>query len=210
MRVEIWSDLICPWCYIGKRQFEAALRDFPAAPSVEIVWRSFELDPQAPTTYPGTLNDLLARKYGASPEQAAEMNARVATAAKAVGLHYDLVHARPGNTFAAHQLCHLGVELGLGHSIMEQLMHGYFTQRLPIGNREALLDAVAAAGMAREQASAALDQATYAAAVRADEERAAALGVRSVPCFVFDGVSAVVGAQPAEALLQALRRAAST
>lgn len=107
MQIEIWSDMICPWCYIGKRRFEKALMQFGQRDNINLIWRSFELDPAAPPRYPGTLNEMLAHKYGVSLQQAAEMNVRVTGLAAEVGLEYRLTDARPGNTFDAHRLLHL-------------------------------------------------------------------------------------------------------
>ena len=107
MHVEIWSDIICPWCYIGKRRFEQALAQFPHHENVNVIWRSFELDPNAPQQYSGTLDEMLARKYRVSLQQAQAMNARVTGVAREVGLVYRLADARPGNTCDAHRLLHL-------------------------------------------------------------------------------------------------------
>ena len=114
MQIEIWSDVICPWCYIGKRRFEQALSAFPARDQVEVVWRSFELDPGAPQQYPGTLDELLANKYGVSAQQAAAMNARVTGIAQEVGLEYRLSQARPGNTFAGETCAGIRLDRGRG------------------------------------------------------------------------------------------------
>jgi len=103
MQIEIWSDVICPWCYIGKRRFEKALAQFGDREHINVIWRSFELDPKAPKQHPGTLNELLSRKYNVSLKQAGEMSARVTAHAEEVGLEYHLVNARPGNTFDAHR-----------------------------------------------------------------------------------------------------------
>lgn len=205
MRVEIWSDLICPWCYIGKRRFEAALGRFAHRDRVEVAWRSFELDPRAPLRHRGTLLDLLAKKYGVSPEQAAAMNARVTTLAAQEGLHYRLDQARPGNTFDAHRLVYFARARGLGEALVERLMQAYFSEALAIGEREALVGVAAGCGLDAAEARTALENDAYAAEVRGDERRAAELGITGVPFFVYDGRFAVSGAQPTELFVDAFR-----
>jgi len=207
MQVEIWSDVICPWCYIGKRRFEQALAQFAQREQVKIIWRSFELDPSAPQQYPGTLNDLLSKKYGVSPQQAAAMNARVTGLAKEVGLEYRLSNARPGNTLAAHRLLHFAASLQLGDRATERIMHAYFSEALPVGDRAALARLAPEFGMAENEALAMLESDAFTDAVRADEARAAAFGVSGVPFFVFDEKSGVSGAQPVEVFAEALQQA---
>lgn len=209
MQIEIWSDVICPWCYIGKRRFEQALAAFPERGQVEVIWRSFELDPGAPQQYSGTLIDLLAHKYGVSPEQAATMNARVTGIAQEAGLEYRLAQARPGNTFDAHRLLHYATAKGLGDRAAERVMQAYFSEGLPVGDRAALVKLAPEFGMNEAEAQALLQGDDYAKAVRADEERATALGITGVPFFAFDGKFGVSGAQPLEVFAQALREAAA-
>ena len=138
MQVEIWSDVICPWCYIGKRRFETALALFAHRDQVRVVWRSFELDPDAPQHYPGTLNERLATKYGVSLQQAAAMNTRVTDIAKEVGLAYRLEQAQPGNTFDAHRLLHFAAAQARSQEAGERIMHAYFCEGLAVGGRTAL------------------------------------------------------------------------
>ncbi len=209
MQIEIWSDVICPWCYIGKRRFERALAAFPQRDQVQVIWRSFELDPAAPQQYPGTLIDLLARKYGVSPEQAAGMNARVTGLAKEVGLAYRLEQARPGNTFDAHRLLHYATARGLGDCATERVMQAYFSEALPVGERAALAKLAPEFGVTEAEALALLESNDYADAVRADEERAAALGISGVPFFAFNGKFGISGAQPLETFAEAFREAAA-
>ncbi len=206
MQVEIWSDVICPWCYIGKRRFEQALAEFPQRDQVQVIWRSFELDPQAPQQYPGTLDEMLSKKYGVSPEQAAAMNARVSGIAREVGLEYRLSQARPGNTFDAHRLLHFAAERGAGDRATERIMHAYFSEALPVGDRAALAKLAPEFGIPESEAVAMLDSDAYTEAVRADEARAAGFGITGVPCFVFDAKSAISGAQPVEVFAEALRQ----
>ena len=204
MQIEIWSDVICPWCYIGKRRFERALGQFAGRDDVHVIWRSFELDPQAAQQHPGTLEDLLADKYGVSHEQAVAMNARVTALAQEEGLAYRLGQARPGNAFDAHRLLHLAVSRGVGGAAMERLMRGYFAEALPVGERAALARLAPEFGIPESEALAALEGDAYADAVRADEARAAAFGITGVPFFVFDEKSGISGAQAVEVFAEAL------
>ncbi len=207
MKVEIWSDVVCPWCYIGKRRFEAALSRFAHADQVQVVWHSFELDPTAPERQHGHPADRLAAKYGMPRERAVESMAHLTQVAAEEGLDFHLETAQSGNTFAAHRLIHLGAELGIQDAVKERLLAGYLTENAPIGERDALLRLGAEAGIPVEQAAEALAGDAFAAEVRQDEAEAAALGISGVPFFVFDRTYAVSGAQPADALLAALDQA---
>jgi predicted DsbA family dithiol-disulfide isomerase len=207
MKVEIWSDIVCPWCYIGKRRFERALERFAHQDRVEVVWRSFELDPNAPRRAEGTLEGMLAAKYGVSPDQAAAMNARVTALAAAEGLAYRLDQAQSGNTFDAHRLIHLAAAHDRQGAVKERLLRGYFTEGLAVGDPDALAAAVAEAGLPAGEVRAALAGDAYAAGVRADERRAAAFGITGVPFVVIDERYGVSGAQPAEVFLAALEQA---
>lgn len=209
MQIEIWSDVICPWCYIGKRRFEKALAQFAGRDAARIVWRSFELDRESPRQHAGTLQDLLAHKYGVSPEQAAAMNARVTGLAQAEGLAYRLDQARPGNTFDAHRLIHCAVSRGQGDRAMERIMRAYFCEALPVGERAALARLAPEFGMTESEALAVLEGDAFGDAVRADEARAAEFGISGVPFFVFDEKSGVSGAQAVEVFARALQEAAA-
>jgi predicted DsbA family dithiol-disulfide isomerase len=209
MQIEVWSDVICPWCYIGKRRFEQALAQFEQRGQIKIVWRSFELDPNAPQQYPGTLDEMLSKKYGVSPQQAAAMNARATGLAHEVGLEYRLSGARPGNTFDAHRLLHFATERELGDRATERVMQAYFSESLPAGDRHALARLAPDFGIPEAEALAMLESDAYSGAVRADEERAASFGITGVPFFVFDEKSGISGAQPVEVFADALRQAAA-
>ncbi|HEY5993696.1 MAG TPA: DsbA family oxidoreductase [Gallionellaceae bacterium] len=208
MQIEIWSDVICPWCYIGKRRFEQALAAFPQRDQVQVIWRSFELDPKAPRQYPGTLEEMLAHKYNVSPQQAAGMNARVTGIAQEAGLEYRLSQARPGNTFDAHRLLHYAESKGLGDRATERMMQAYFSEALPVGERAALARLAPEFGVTEAEALTLLEGNDYADAVRADEQRATELGISGVPFFAFNGQFGVSGAQPVETFAEALREAA--
>lgn len=209
MQIEIWSDVICPWCYIGKRRFEKALSEFEHRDGVNVIWRSFELDPRAPQQHPGTLDEMLARKYGVSPQQAQAMNARVTALARDVGLEYRLSEARPGNTLDAHRLLHFAASKQLGDRATERIMHAYFCEGLAVGDPAQLARLAPEFGIDEQEAQALLESDAYLEAVRADEARAAELGITGVPFFVFDGKSGISGAQPIEVFVEALRQARS-
>jgi predicted DsbA family dithiol-disulfide isomerase len=205
MQVEIWSDVICPWCYIGKRRFETALAGFAQRKNVDVIWRSFELDPDAPRQRPGTLAEMLAHKYGVSLQQAAAMNARVTAIAKEAGLEYRLDHARPGNTFDAHRLLHFADSKLAGDRAAESIMHGYFAEGLAVGNRAELARLAPEFGIPERDALAMLESDAYAKEVRSDEARAASFGVTGVPFFLFDEKTAVTGAQSLDVFAEALQ-----
>ncbi|HLT20587.1 MAG TPA: DsbA family oxidoreductase [Thermomicrobiales bacterium] len=207
MTVEIWADIVCPWCYIGKRRFEAALARFEHRDRVDVIWRSFELDPNAPARVEGSLDERLADKYGVSREEAAAMNAQVTAVAADEGLHYRLDIARPGNTFDAHRLIHFARAKGLQEQAQERLMRGYFTEGLDLGDPEALIAALAEIGIDANEARAVLESDAYAADVRADEQRAAMFGIRGVPFAVIDEAFGVSGAQSSDVFLSALQQA---
>ncbi len=207
MQVEIWSDVICPWCFIGKRRFELALAEFEHKENVQVIWRSFELDPQSPAVYPESLEAMLSRKYGVSLQQASAMNVRVTALAKEVGLDYHLSVARPGNTFDAHRLLHFAESRKLGDQAIERLMQAYFSESLAVGDRAALAQIAPGFGIAESHALALLSSDKFGSEVRADEARAAELGISGVPFFVFDGKTGISGAQPVEVFAEALQQA---
>ena len=207
MQVEIWSDVVCPWCYIGKRRFEAALARFAHRDQIELTWRSFELDPGAPRLLPGTLSEILARKKGMPVAQAEAMQAQLTALAAADGLEYHFERTKSGNSFDAHRLLHLAAGTRLQDAMKERLLRAYFTEGLPIGDPETLISLAAEVGIDPEAARAALAGEAYAADVRADERRAATLGIQGVPFVVIDGRYGVSGAQTPEVFLRALETA---
>ena len=207
MKVEIWSDIACPWCYVGKRRFEAALSEFEHAAEVEVVWRSFELDPQAPRVHAESQNELLARKYGLPAERVRAMNERLTGEARKEGLDFQLDRVRVGNTFDAHRLVHLAGESGRAAQMKERLMRAYFTEGATVGEPATLRALAADVGLDPQRVDEALASDAHAADVRADEARARDFGVTGVPFFAIDERYGVSGAQPAEVLLGALRQA---
>jgi predicted DsbA family dithiol-disulfide isomerase len=207
MRVDIWSDVVCPWCYIGKRRFEAAAAEFEHGDELEVVWRSFELDPAAPGERQGNLVEHLARKYGLDRARAQANVDRLTSLAGAEGLEYHLEEARGGNTFDAHRLIHLGRQRGIQDAVKERLLAAYFTEGAPIGDRETLVGIGVSAGLDEPEVRAVLAGDAYADDVRADERDAQELGISGVPFFVVDGKFAVSGAQSPDVIADVLRRA---
>jgi predicted DsbA family dithiol-disulfide isomerase len=209
LRVDIWSDIACPWCYIGKRRFEAALRDFAHADEVEVVWRSFELDPTAPAIRDDgkTYAERLASKYRRSVAEAEGMIGNVVQQAATEGIEMRFDRARSGNTFDGHRLVHLAARHGLQGAMKERLLRAYFTEGQAMGDREALVALAVEVGLDGDEVRAALATDAHAAEVRADERLARELGISGVPFFVLDGKFGISGAQPAAALARALTEA---
>ena len=206
MRVEIWSDIACPWCYLGKRRFERALGEFPHRDDVEVVWRSFELDPKAPKHQSGSATEILARKYRVPLAQAAAMNTRMASEAAKEGLEMRFDRVRVGNTFDAHRLAHLAATVGRRDAMVDRLFAAYFTDGASLDDVDTLVHLAAEVGVNADVARAALAGDAFADAVRADEARAEAFGISGVPFFAIDERVGVSGAQPAEVLLDVLRQ----
>ncbi len=200
MHVEIWSDIACPWCYVGKRRFEAALAGFEHRDDVEVTWRSFELDPDAPPERGGRRAEHLAAKYGSSLEQARAMQDQMAQLAAGEGLQMRFDRARDGSTFDAHRVLHLGARHGLQAAVKERLMRAYFTEGELMADHAALERLGAEAGLPAEAVREVLASDRFAAEVRADEATARGLGISAVPFFVVDRALGVAGAQPPEVL----------
>lgn len=211
LRIDIWSDIACPWCFVGKRRLESALERLPASrrEQVKVVWRAFELDPQAPRERERieSYAERLSKKYGSPLAQAQARIASMTQTAKADGLDFDFEHIRPGNTFDAHRLLHLAHERGLQDALKERFLLGYLSEGQAIGDRNVLQRLATEAGLSAVEVQAVLESDRYAEEVRADEQQARELGINGVPFFVFDERLAVSGAQPAELLLKALEQA---
>lgn len=207
MLVEIWSDVICPWCYVGKRRFEHALALFDGRDEVEVIWRSFELDPHAPPE-PIPLADRLASKFNVSHAEAIAMNERMTETASGVGLQFRLDKAISGNTLDAHRVIHLAASQGLQAEADERIKESYFAEGRPISDRESLIELAASVGLEADETRAMLESDRFLDEVREDEQTAAAFGINGVPFFVFDRRLGVSGAQPPEVLLGALQEAA--
>ncbi|WP_046244896.1 DsbA family oxidoreductase [Hymenobacter terrenus] len=206
MKVEIWSDIVCPFCYIGKRRFEQALQKFPHADKVEVVWRSFELNPNYQPVPGRNTYESLANNKGVSLAQAREMTNHVTTVAKEVGLRYDFDRAVPTNTFLGHQLIHLAAKHGQQDAAKERLMAAYYTEGQNLNEIDTLVNLAAEVGLDAEEARTALTTGAYAEAVRYDEYQAQQINVRGVPFFVFEDKYAVSGAQPTELFAEVLEK----
>jgi predicted DsbA family dithiol-disulfide isomerase len=204
--VEIWSDIACPWCYVGKRRFEAALADFEHGDEVAVTWRSFELDPQAPVARSVDSATHLAQKYGMSRDEALASQRKLAEVAAGDGLDMRFDLARGGNTFDAHRLVQLAKAEGVQDAMKERLMHAYFTEGEPIGDPAALARLAVEVGLPEDEVRDVLDGDRYATEVREDERTAMALGINAVPFFVVDRRMGAAGAHPPDALGELLRR----
>ena len=206
MEIEIWSDVACPWCYVGKRRFEAALAQFEHADDVQVVWRSFELDPEAPAERRGDRAEHLAAKYGMSVEQAQQAERRMTETAAGDGLDFRFDIARAGNTFDAHRLVHLAHQHGLQDAMKERLLLAYFSQGELVSDQATLVRLAIEVGLPEAEVAEVLAGDGYAAEVREDERTARGLGISAVPTFVVDRALGASGAQPPEALLDLLRQ----
>lgn len=207
MKIEIWSDIACPWCYVGKVRFEKALDAYEHADEVDVVWRSFQLQPDAPRANPGLTAAHLAEKYGVGLAQAHEMMARVTAVAAEEGLEFHLERALAANTFDAHRLVHLAATHGdLAKGVMMRLMHAYQSEGANVADHETLVGLAAEVGLDEAAARQALAGEAHAEDVRADFARGRAFGVSGVPFFVIDEKHGISGAQPTELFLRALRQ----
>ena len=206
MEVEIWSDIACPWCYVGKRRFEAALDDFPQRDEVNVTWRSFELDPEAPRERTGDRAEHLAQKYGVTRERALDMQQSMTEAAVGDGLELRFDIARAGNTFDAHRLVHLAASHDLQDAMKERLMSAYLTEGKAIGDPDVLRPLGAEAGLPEAEVRELLTTERFAEEVREDERTAMSLGIQAVPFFVVDRKFGAAGAHPPEVLRQLLER----
>ena len=207
LRVDIWSDVVCPWCAIGKANLDAALAQFEHADNVEITWHSYELDPTAPAARQGNYVGMLAKKYGASPEDAQAMIDRMTATGAECGVEFRFDRVQPGNTFDAHRMIHLGAARGLQTQVKERMLRGYLSEGEAIGLPEVVERLAIDAGLDPDEVAAVLTTDAFAEEVRIDEATAASMQVTGVPFFVVDRRLAVAGAQPPEVLLQVLDRA---
>jgi len=206
LRVDIWSDIACPWCYVGKRRFEAALAQFPHRDQVEVMWHSFELDPSAPAHSDRSMRDILAGKYGRSPAQAQEMLDSMTQTAAAEGLDYHFGHLKPVNTFLAHQVIHLAATQGKQDAAKERLLAAFFTEGADLSDVDTLGQLGTEVGLDAGEVWAALESGRHAGEVRQDEAQAGALGISGVPFFVLGGKYGVSGAQSSEVFKGALEQ----
>jgi len=208
VHVEIWSDIACPWCYVGKRRFERALADYEHRDEITLTWRSFELDPHAPAEREQNGAEHLAAKYGTTLEQAQAMNANLEQVAAGEGVEIDFERQRGGNTFDAHRLVHLAAARGLQDAMQGRLMRAYFGEGELMSDHAALARLAAEVGLPAWEVAETLAGDRFAAEVREDERTASRIGISAVPFFVADRAVGVAGAQPPEILVEFLRRAA--
>ena len=209
LEVQVWSDIACPWCYVGKRRLEAAIARMPSPADIDVVWRAFELDPSAPAVAPADVSyvERLARKYRTALPQAQAMIDRMTSVAAAEGLSFRFDLIQPGNTFDAHRVIHLARERGVQGAVKERLLRGYMTEGAAIGDPEVLVRLASDAGLEGGEVGDLLAGDRYAAEVRADEDQAREFGIHAVPFFVLGGVYGISGAQPVELLHEALMQA---
>ncbi|TKI57217.1 DsbA family oxidoreductase [Brevibacillus antibioticus] len=206
MKIEIWSDFACPFCYIGKRRLEGALSQFPHKDQVEVVYRSFQLDPQMERDTDMDMHEVLAAKYSIPLEQAKGMNDQVTQMAKGVGLDYHFDTMIPTNTFDAHRLTHFAHAHGKMKELKERLLKAYFTESLHLGDHEVLAQLASEVGLDKEATLTMLAGNEYREQVQEDKQRGNDLGVTGVPFFVINNKYAVSGAQPGEVFLGALNQ----
>ncbi|MDQ3035008.1 MAG: DsbA family oxidoreductase [Myxococcota bacterium] len=211
LALDVWSDIACPWCYVGKRRLEGALAQFAHQGAVDLTWRAFELDPSAPAVLDASASyaERLATKYGSSVREAEGMIERMTEVAAQDGLELRFDRVRAGNTFDAHRALHAAIERGpkVQDAVKERLLRGYMTEGEAIGDRDVVARLAGEAGLERDAVRAMLETDAHAREVRADEARAQALGIRGVPFFVIGGRYGVSGAQPIEVLLGAIEKA---
>ncbi|WP_214466910.1 DsbA family oxidoreductase [Microbacterium flavescens] len=209
IKIDVWSDIACPWCYIGKRNLERGLAAASAdddSPEVEVVYHSFELSPDTPVDFDGGEADYLARHKGVSSAQAQQMLDRVTGVAAEAGLQYRFDLLKHTNTVKAHELLHFAKEQGRQLELAERLMSAYFTEGRHLGQEDELVALAADVGLDADAARAALQSGRFLDAVRADQAQASAYGINGVPFFVIDGKYGVSGAQPADAFADIVRQ----
>ena len=209
MRVDIWSDVVCPFCFIGKKRLEKAAEQ--AGVELEIFWHSYQLDPDAPIRQEKSNSERLAEKYNRSIAEVEEMQRNIAAMAKEEGIEFNWENANSGNTFNAHRIIHLAQSLNLGNEAKEAFFYSYMTQGLAIGERETIEDVAARIGLNPNQVEDVLNSDEFAEFVKYDEEVARdQLKVTGVPFFVFDQRVALAGAQPVEVMKDVLTKAVAT
>jgi predicted DsbA family dithiol-disulfide isomerase len=207
MDVEIWSDVVCPWCYLGKRHFEQALQAFDHRDEVDVIYRSFELDPSAPRGVTTPTVELLATKYGMTSQDAADAQRQMEHRAELDGLEFRMADLRSGNTRDAHRLLHLAKASEVQPALVERLHRAYFTEQRSIFDPATLVELAGDVGLDTGEALGVLESDAYDADVEADEEMARSIGVNGVPFFVIDRHFAVSGAQPADVIARSLEHA---
>ena len=206
MKIEIWSDVMCPFCYIGKRKFESALAQFDNKDNIEIIWKSFQLAPDMLTQPDKNIHQFLAEHKGMSLDKAKEMNDYVTNLAKQVGLAYDFDKAIPANSFKAHQFLHLAKQFGLQEQAEEAMFQAYLTEGKNIDDIDTLVKMGERLGLNQQEARKAMENNQYATVVNEDINEARQLGVNGVPFFVFDRKVAISGAQESSIFLDTIEK----
>ncbi|MFP7492893.1 DsbA family oxidoreductase [Terribacillus saccharophilus] len=207
MKIEVWSDFVCPFCYIGKRQLELALEKFEHRDSVDIEFKSFELDPNAGVYNGKSIHEALAEKYGMSIGQAKVNNMQIGQRAAEVGLTFNFEEMKPTNTLHAHRLAKFAATKGQEKVITEKLLYAYFTESKNLSEAETLLDIAEATGLDRKEAADVLNnESLHLNEVRADEQLAQRYGISGVPFFIFNDKYTISGAQPLETFIGALNQ----
>lgn len=207
MKIEVWSDVMCPFCYIGKRRYEASLADLPFADQIELEWKSYQLNPELETNLDMTTYDYLADNKGMSVAQAKAMTAQVAEMAKSVGLHYDFDKAVVANSFRAHEFSHFAKKFGKQDEAEELLFQAYFAEGKNVDDIAVLQELAVTLGLDTADLAAALEAGQYRDAVREDLYEAQQLGVRGVPFFVYNRKYAISGAQDVAVFKQTMEKA---
>lgn len=207
MEIKIWSDVRCPFCYIGKKKFEAALEKFPQKDRVKVIWKSFQLDPNLQTDATASTLDYFVRTKGVSAAQARQMFSGATKMAQDAGLNFDIEKSIPANSFMAHRLIQFAKSKGLGNEIEEALFKAHFTEAKNIDDVTVLVEVANTIGLQSEEVKDILESDAFAYEVKQDEMEARNIGVRGVPFFVFNDKYAVSGAQPSEAFLETLEKA---
>ncbi|WP_198172274.1 DsbA family oxidoreductase [Flavobacterium profundi] len=206
MKIQIWSDIMCPFCYIGKRRIESALANFPYKDSVSIEWKSFQLDPNFKASEDDNVVNHLAKKYRKDIAWAEEMTANVTQTAKSAGLDFNFDKAIMANSFNAHRLLHLAKKYNLGDALKEQLLKAYFTDGKNVNDLDTLSELGEAVGLSKDAIENVLHSDAFSEAVEKDIDMAQQIGIQGVPFFVFDNKYAISGAQAEETFLQALEK----
>ncbi|MDY0410394.1 DsbA family oxidoreductase [Virgibacillus soli] len=206
MKIEVWSDFVCPFCYIGKRRLEEALHAFPYRDHVVVQYKSYELNPQAKHDPTRSYFELLADKFQSSVEDAARTSAQIADQARELGLDYQFEKMQPTNTFHAHRLVKYAEKVGKGNELVERLFHAYFTDAKLISNQDTLLQLASDIGLQRDKVEEILHANKFGKRVREEEEQAYEIGIQGVPFYIFNEKYAVSGAQPPEVFEQVLNQ----
>ena len=206
MKIEVWSDYACPFCYIGKRRLEEALSNFEQKSKEEVVYKSFELDPNAPIETNQSIYEILAGKYGTTLERAKQMSEGVVEQAESVGLQFDFDALIPTNTFNAHRLAKLAESKGKDKELVEKLLEAYFVQGKHIGKESELVQLAESVGLVKAEVLELLNSSTFEEEVRKDQYEAKTIGVQGVPFFVINNKYAISGAQPTEVFLNSLNK----